>query len=156
MDVRIYDCPFVRTSVYTHVHVFAHPYIRTSVHTDAYIRPPESSRNILETLGSVKFLKGIQTLRENYEFLMKHVGCIHDRLHMATSILFGASSGNPRKPRQTGSQGPRNWLETRSRSYQTRLPTPPAAAAEGRRRWGCRTARLGTFPTAFRATFRVP
>ena len=39
-----------------------------------------------------------------------------------------------------------NRLETRSGSSQTRLPAPPPAAAEGRRRGRCQTACLGNFP----------
>ena len=47
-----------------------------------------------------------------------------------------------------------NRLETRSGSSQTRLPAPPPAAAEGRRRGRCWTACLGYFPSEFRAGLR--
>ena len=53
-----------------------------------------------------------------------------------------------------------SWLKTCSGSSQTRLPAPPPAAAEGRRRGRRWTACLGYFPSEFRAglrhTFLVP
>ena len=51
--------------VYTGARIYGRP----------YIRPPESLRNLLETLGGAKFLKETQTLTESYEFLIRLLGC---------------------------------------------------------------------------------
>ena len=61
--------------------------------------------------------------------------------------------GSPLDFRGELSPGPSKRLEMQPGSSQTCLPIPPAA--EGRRRRGCCTACLGTFPAAFRATVRV-
>ena len=76
-----YGRPYIQTPVYTDARIYGRPYIQTSVYTGIrvygrpYIRAPESLRNLLETLGGAKFLKETQTLKENYEFLIRLRGC---------------------------------------------------------------------------------